>query len=273
MEITILIDNKKNDQIYRSEHGLSVLIEFQEKTILFDTGKTDAFIQNAIILGKNLSKVDYVILSHGHYDHTGGLDAFLRLNKTATIVLKQEALQEKRSQHTGINKDISFPLKDSLEAFTNPILFIDNNQELLPELWIMAHIEKDDTLTLNDSVLFIKQNNEFIPDPFNDELFITIKYLHKLVIITGCAHNGIGNIVQTAINHTQLHEVEMLIGGLHLNKISEEQLNHTITKLKKFSIHKGLLNHCSGEQHIQVFNKHLPGKFEYATGGSIYKMQ
>lgn len=270
MEITILIDNLKNDRVYRSEHGLSILVEFNDTTILFDTGKTDAFIQNAKVLGKDLTKVDYVILSHSHYDHTGGLESFLELNKTAQVILKKEVLNERWSISHGYNRRIGFPLIKRFNQKNQRYKFIETTEEIEAGILIHPQINKKSTHSFTDSYLFVQKGKQLVQDSFDDELFMTITLDKKLIVFTGCAHNGVENMLKTVVDHTKIEEIEFVVGGTHLNRGSQQQLENTISELKKFDIKKAAFNHCSGIQNIPVMNEKLSGHIEYAYGGNSY---
>lgn len=271
MEICILVDNLKNDKAYRSEHGLSILIEFNGTHILFDTGKTDAFIQNAKVLGKDLTQVDYVVLSHSHYDHTGGLEAFLELNKTAKIILKKEVLDERWSISQGHNRKIGFPLRKRFQQLSNRYKFIETTEEITPGLFIFPQIKKHLTHSFTDSYLYVQQDKQLVLDSFEDELFMAIELDKKLIVFTGCAHNGVENMLKTAVDYTQIKEIEFVVGGTHLNRGSQQQLENTISELKKFNIKRAAFNHCSGIQNIPLMNEKLQGSIEYGYGGNCYK--
>ncbi|GAF02898.1 ComEC family competence protein [Saccharicrinis fermentans DSM 9555 = JCM 21142] len=270
MEITILMDNEKNDLVYRSEHGLSMLIEWNGTTVLFDTGKSDAFMQNAKLLGKDLTKVDYVVLSHGHYDHTGGLEAFLIFNKKAKIILKKEALDERWSVSQGYNRKIGFPLRKRFEQLNERYMFVDETQEIVPGLIVFTDIAKQAGHTFTDSYLFVQQNHTLVPDTFKDELFMAAVHNDKLTVFTGCAHNGVENMIRTAIEYTGIKKVEFVVGGTHLNRASEQQVKRTIMELGKFDIEKAAFNHCSGLQNIPRMAASLRGDIEYGYAGTRY---
>ncbi len=270
MEVTILIDNERGSNAYRSEHGLSILIEFNGKIILFDTGKTDAFIQNAKKLNKDLSKVDFVVLSHAHYDHTGGLEEFLVLNKTAKIILKKETLNERWSVSHGYNRRIGFPLRKRFNQVNNRFMFVEDVEEIIPGLFILPRITRSANHTFTDSYLFVQKEGHLLPDTFEDEIFISAIKDEKLIIFTGCAHNGIENMIQTAITQTGISEIEFIVGGMHLNRASDEQVENTTEALKKFKIKRAAFNHCSGKHNIPLMNKALEASVEYAFAGNQY---
>ncbi len=272
MEITVLIDNEKNELAYRSEHGLSMLIEFNGATILFDTGKSDAFIQNANLLGKDLTKVDFVVLSHSHYDHTGGLEDFLILNKTAKVILKKDILRERWSVSHGYNRRIGFPLRKRFEHLNGRFHFIEDTEEIVPGLFVIPKIQKPEGYTFTDSYLFVQEQNNLVADTFDDELFIAAVQDHKLVVFTGCAHNGVENMIKTAIYHTHIHEIEFVIGGTHLNRASDQQIQSTARELRKYTIKRAAFNHCSGKRAISVLNRELDGQIEYGFAGSSFSI-
>ncbi|SMO60228.1 7,8-dihydropterin-6-yl-methyl-4-(beta-D-ribofuranosyl)aminobenzene 5'-phosphate synthase [Saccharicrinis carchari] len=272
MEITVLIDNKKNTLAYRSEHGLSILIEFNGATVLFDTGKSDAFIQNAKILGKDLGKVDYVVLSHAHYDHTGGLEDFLILNKTAKVVLKEDVLRERWSVSHGYNRRIGFPLRKRFEQFNERYHFIKATEEIVPGLFVFPEIKKPTNHSFTDSYLFVQEKGSLVPDTFNDELFMAAVNDNKLVVFTGCAHNGVENMIKTAIDYTQINEIEFMIGGTHLNRASEQQIVDTANQLSQFCIKRAAFNHCSGKRAIDLLKTALKGRVEYGYAGTSFRV-
>lgn len=270
MEITVLIDNEKKELAYRTEHGLSILIEFNGATILFDTGKSDAFIQNAKLLGKDLTKVNFVVLSHSHYDHTGGLEDFLILNKTAKVILKKDILRERWSVSHGYNRRIGFPLRKRFEQLNGRFHFIEDTEEIVPGLFVIPKIQKPDSYTFTDSYLFVQEQNNLVADTFDDELFIAAVKDNKLFVFTGCAHNGVENMIKTAIDFTQNHEIEFVIGGTHLNRASEQQIQRTVNELHKYDIKRAAFNHCSGKQIIPRLNQELDGQIEYGFAGSSF---
>lgn len=246
MEMKVLVDNVVYKKQLNAEHGLSFLITVDNQKILFDTGQTDLFIKNAKLLGETLKDVDYVVLSHGHLDHTGGLTHFLSINKNAKVLLKKAALQRKYSNSSGNLQEIGLRPEQLNSSFPNEIIYLEENYKINDKIEIICNISNYTDFESDEKNLFIKQQNEFIPDPFEDELFLLIKENNKINIITGCAHRGIVNICKTAVDYSGNTDINLLIGGTHLKGKSEERLIKTINELKNMKMNKIVAGHCTG---------------------------
>ena len=143
-------------------------------------------------------------------------------------------------------------------------------------IYLYSHIRFDIDKIVNynpiQTTQFFDKNGKLIPDTFEDEVFLAAVLNNKLVVFTGCAHNGVENMVSTAIDYTQINEVEFVVGGTHLNRASEEQIQKTILALSQFSINRAAFNHCSGQHNIPRMDKALNGKIEYAYAGCNYHL-
>ena len=263
MRIITLIENLVYDKCLVSEHGFSIYIEAGNKKILFDTGQSGDFIENAVKLGIDISKVDYCIISHGHYDHTGGLSKFIKYNKKAKIYFKEECLNKKyklKDEYIGIpfNKNIL----NNRQNFVKDIIEIGKSIFIMPQIKIY---HKEDIHFKN---MFLKDKNNFFQDEFLDEQFLVIKNCNSLIIISGCSHRGITNIIQTASDHFNL-PVEMILGGFHLKGEKEETVNKIVNKLKKFNIKKIGVSHCTGIDKYSILKNKFGDKVFYNYTGNI----
>ncbi|BDU50356.1 MBL fold metallo-hydrolase [Haliovirga abyssi] len=269
MEVTVLMENLVYKQGLKSEHGLSFLLKSDDLKIIFDTGQTGDFICNAIALGENLKNVDYVVLSHGHYDHTGGLKRFLDINKTAKIIMKKEALEEKYSNSTGKIRPIGFELKDSYMNYDNEFIFVDGFYDINKNIRVIGDIKKYTDYEDDEKKLFIKKDEEFIKDSFKDELFLVEKNDNnkKIDIITGCSHNGIINIIKTAKYNFEDYKINSVIGGTHLKGKSSDRIEKTIKALEKLEINKIGVNHCTGIDSYTILKSKLGDNIFYAYTG------
>ena len=209
MKLTVLSDNltQRNDLI--TEHGLSYYIESGDKKILFDTGQSGSFIQNAEKLGVDLKDVDYLILSHGHFDHAGGISDFLELNKKAVFILKSEAMLDKFSykKYIGMPRGIRLPMER--------MLILDSYLKISRQIYVLGEIHVYHPSQTHFDHFFTRRGKNIVPDTFNDELFLVLLSEESLGIVTACSHHGITNIIGTAKNKFR-RPVKSVIGGFHL---------------------------------------------------------
>ena len=153
-------------------------------------------------MGESLKDVDYVVLSHGHYDHTGGLESFLKINQKAKIIMSRYAVEEKYSNSTGEMREIGFALRVSMSDFENEFILIDDYYKISENIEIYSNLEMRNDFEDTEKKLFVKNENEFIKDKFNDEIYLVIRKEGKQSVITGCAHRGIINILNGISNKT-----------------------------------------------------------------------
>ena len=205
MKITALTENTSKTGL-PYEHGLSLYIQTESHNILFDTGQTELFAQNAKTLGIDLSKVDIAVLSHGHYDHGGGLKKFLELNKTAPVYMSKYAFEP---HYNGTEKYIGLDLslKDS-----DKIVLTDGVTKLADGLTLYSCNEKEKLCDLGSFGLNTKENGAIVPDDFRHEHYLLIEENGRRVLISGCSHKGIVNI-------ESWFKPDVLIGGFHLSKM------------------------------------------------------
>jgi 7,8-dihydropterin-6-yl-methyl-4-(beta-D-ribofuranosyl)aminobenzene 5'-phosphate synthase len=234
MRLNVLVENMASG-FYGAEHGLSYLIEQNGLQILFDTGHTALFIRNSKLLDIDLEKIDTVVLSHGHWDHGNGLE-FL-VNKR--LVCHPDAFAQRFRK--GSDKNIGLSL---------------GKQELESKFEIQAH---SSTFSLSDDIIFLGEiprltdfeatstpyiNEQGQPDWILDDSALAIIDGDELVIISGCAHSGICNIISYAQQVTGIGKVKAVFGGFHL-KSENLQLNKTIDFFKDFPIKHLYPSHCT----------------------------
>jgi len=206
MTATILSDNRTDASgIFVAEHGLSVLLDTSERQILLDTGASDIFLQNARRLGVDLSQVDYVFLSHGHADHTGGLSAFLDINRKAKVIVSPHALDGRFCSMRGGMHSITceWPM-DKMQGRT---IRADETGPVDGGLYVIACIGQKHALPLGNRNLLVERGTGLVPDDFCHEIAL---YTDGF-LFTGCAHNGIGNILDACP-----WPVRTVLGGFHL---------------------------------------------------------
>ncbi|MEG6584868.1 MBL fold metallo-hydrolase [Dendrosporobacter sp. 1207_IL3150] len=246
MKLTILVDNTTTAQNLKAEAGLSIYIEDTETKVLFDLGESSLFLENAQKLGINLFDLNYIVLSHGHHDHSWGLNHLLPFyeqanTKKTTILAHPLAFQSRIKENKEIGLNI--PVEKLNNAFliqksTSPIWINDR-------LVFLGDIERRYKYEGMHSIGTITTNGRVEADYMQDDTALAYKSNQGLIIITGCSHSGIGNIVEQAKEVCKDTRVHTIIGGLHLCKPSYEQLNGTLEYLDKTNVHALYACHCT----------------------------
>ncbi len=253
MEITTLIDNVVYGNNLTGEHGLSLLIKLDGFTILFDTGQSGQFIRNAMTLSVDIKSVDVVIISHGHYDHTGGLHNFCQVNKTAKIYIKPEAMKLK---YKNKSKFIGIPFQSKL--FENRVIDVRQPLALRPDVHILPDIALHHSEDTHFMGMYIKSGDTWLSDDFQDEQILVIQEKEALVIISGCSHRGITNIIDTAIRYFN-KPIAAVFGGFHLKDELADTVSFIIEKLGSYKIPLLGVSHCTGLDAYARLKSELPG--------------
>lgn len=212
---TLMEESKRRNSGFIAEHGLSLYFEAGGRRILFDTGASDSFIYNATLLGIDLLKVDTCVISHAHDDHTGGLEQFIEINKKAKIYMKKEAAGDFfikrmfRMSRVGIDPRL-------FEKYPDRFELIDGDIEITPGVFTV-NIDKHRHYPHFTSLMYRMADGELIKDDLSHELFVTVKEPEGAVVITGCAHQGVLNILMTA--EQKFGKIAGVVGGFHLDGI------------------------------------------------------
>jgi 7,8-dihydropterin-6-yl-methyl-4-(beta-D-ribofuranosyl)aminobenzene 5'-phosphate synthase len=263
MRITTLIENVVNSPKLVAEHGLSLYIETDNRKILFDTGQSGLFLQNAQTLGISIQDIDCLVLSHGHYDHTGGLYPFLEKNSKAKVYAKRNLFVPKYSGKTRFIGTLA-----RQELLKNRMIYPDSITEIADDVFIMPETHIYDTVDTNFKNLYRKVNDEFIPDEFDDELFVVIRQNDKINTITACSHRGITNICTTVTEHFNL-PVGLILGGFHMKDCLTEQyvnIMHYFRNLQPQSI--GAC-HCTGLEKFAEMHSECDSHIFYNYTGNM----
>lgn len=209
MRIRVLMENSALHEGFLAEHGLSLYIEANGKKILFDAGQTDAFVQNAASLGVDLASVDLCVLSHGHYDHSGGLLRFLELNDHAPIYMHHRAGEP---HYNGTVKYIG--IDERLSGHPR-IVYTEDTLDLGSGMQLCTCNALAVGCPASARGMTVKCGEDFVQDSFDHEQYLIIEENGKRIVISGCSHKGILNIAKWL-------KPDVLIGGFHFVKLDPE---------------------------------------------------
>lgn len=258
MHLKVLMENTlcRNDLI--CEHGLSLYLEAGDKRILFDAGQSDAFAKNAEVLGIDLSSIDLAILSHGHYDHGGGMEAFLKINDHAPLYVHEKAFGR---HFSGTEREIG--LSPAL-AFHPRVIQTGDHYALNSSLALCTCNEKAPLYSLSNEHMNRMEGKELIPDLFFHEQYLLIEEDGKRILISGCSHKGVLNLLSWL-------QPDILIGGFHWKHLTGEgesalQLNEYAHALKQFPTRLYTF-HCTGEAAYQYLKPLLGDQLSYLSTG------
>ena len=249
MQITTLSENTAGRAGLLAEWGLSILIEADDHRILLDTGSGFSAVYNAMALGVDLSRIDRIVFSHGHFDHTGGLIHILRMMRSHVEVIAHPDIWApkyvRRPEREGTYIGVPFA-REAAEALgasfnlARDSVWINENIVTSGEIPMLTDYEKI------DPTLYVKENEEFKPDPLWDDQAIFLKSEKGLIIILGCAHRGTINTIRYAQMLTGVEPVYAVIGGTHLISASPQRLDATITELSSLGVQRLGVSHCTG---------------------------
>ena len=275
LRITTLSENTANAGDVLAEQGVSFFIETEKDVILFDTGKSISASHNASVLGIDLRRVDKIVLSHGHADHTGGLRQVLQIMRRKVEVIahpdvwgnKYSRRQGKRERFIGIpfqRKGLE-SLGASFTMTTEPVKIADNIMTT-GEVPMVTDYEEIDTN------LFVKSNTDLQPDKLLDDLSLIINTEKGLVIVLGCAHRGVINTLYHARRLTGTKQIYAVLGGTHLYSASEERIRLTIAALKELDIGILGLCHCTGLSAAGLLAQEFGDRFFFNNTGTITEL-
>lgn len=282
MEVTVLIENRpsKTDSRLAAEWGLSLHIAFSRHNILFDTGASGSFVKNAEHLSVNLASVDAAVLSHYHYDHGGGLRRFLEVNSKAMVHLGEAPggdcfirLMYFVKKYIGLEKTL-------LADYPDRFVTVGKPTEILPDVFLFPRISGSYPRPAGNKILFVKKNSKLIPDVFSHEIVMAIKENGKLVVFTGCSHNGVLNMVNMVTQEFRGMPVKAVIGGFHIPAMppfkimagSKPDIEHLAKQVLDYPVGMTYTGHCTCEKAFGILKSVMGERIADIRTGSCFEI-
>ena len=259
MLIRVLMENSAMDERFLCEHGLSLYIEACGRKILFDAGQTDAFASNAEKLGVDLAAIDLCVLSHGHYDHSGGLMHFLEINDHAPVYMHRRAIEP---HYNGMEKYIG--ISNALIGHPRVIL-TGEELNLYGGLRLCTCNALADGCPASARGMTVKCGEEFMQDSFDHEQYLIIEEAGKRTVISGCSHKGILDIVKWL-------SPDVLVGGFHFVKLDPEGADAAFLERAAKQLLEGsciyYTGHCTGEAAFAFLKERMGDRLQSIPAGT-----
>ncbi len=275
--ITILCENLVGHLGGSGEHGFSAFIETDQGNYLFDTGSGRSIVSNSLTMDKDLKSIRKIFLSHGHDDHTGGLSEVLKLKGEVDvhahphIFLERFAVLKEEGKEIKTFKGIRYK-KSYLESLGAHFVFNTDFTRVEKGLFLTGEVPRQTDFEKSDPRLFSEIDGKIIQDLFLDDQSLILDTEKGLILILGCAHAGMINIMNHVINRTGIQKFCAIVGGTHLDFLAPEQLEESIKSLKRMEIGKIGVSHCTGMRAAFRLHQEFGDRFSYGCVGSVLEV-
>ena len=250
LTVTILVENTAPTPGLMGEYGFACLLNIDGQNLLFDTGSEQALFHNCQVLGINLAEIQDVVISHGHFDHTGALLPLLRQYGPKRVWAHSRLfLPRMLPKAKGGYMTIGTPFtREELESAGATFVFHDQWKEIWPGVYLSGEIPRGNQFEDVGGDFKVEVNGQLEDDHLEDDMALVVDLPEGLVIISGCAHSGFLNIIEQARQITGKSKVLAYIGGTHLMNASESRIQQTIVALRALDLDQLVVAHCTGFQ-------------------------
>jgi 7,8-dihydropterin-6-yl-methyl-4-(beta-D-ribofuranosyl)aminobenzene 5'-phosphate synthase len=271
--ITILCENLVGKLVGSGEHGFSAFIETTEGNFLFDTGSGHSIVANSLMLNKDLKTIRKIFLSHGHYDHTGGLPEVLKLKGNVDVHAHHHIFLDRihviKENEKEIKRFIGIPYKKRYLEFLGANFILNTDfMEVEKGIFLTGEVPRKTPFEKPDPRLFSETDGKTTQDIFLDDQSLILDTDKGLILILGCAHSGMINIINHALDKTGKERFYAILGGTHLDFLTTEQLEESIKSLKNMDIKKLGVSHCTGMRAAFRLHQEFGDRFFYGCVGT-----
>jgi 7,8-dihydropterin-6-yl-methyl-4-(beta-D-ribofuranosyl)aminobenzene 5'-phosphate synthase len=274
IRLTVLCDNAVGPQLgLLGEHGFACFVETPAGNYLFDTGQGLALLNNCRILGKELATVRAVVLSHGHFDHTGALPDALHQTGPVDVFAHPDLFSARFPSSSTHRKFIGLPFRrEHLEALGARFRLLREWTEVGPGVSVTGEIPRPSASSGDAGLITVSAAGEEVPDTLADDLSLVIDTPRGLVLLLGCAHAGLVNIVQQVREKTGREKIFAVLGGTHLGFSGDEEFEAAVRILEEVGAQKVGASHCTGAAAAARLHARLQDRFFFAQTGTVLEV-
>lgn len=272
VHLTVLCENsvdRVSPHGLMGEHGFACHLHTEHGDFLFDTGGGLSIINNADCLGIDLANLQGILFSHGHLDHTGGLKQVLDKSGPLPIYAHPDIFSQRYSNNGSQPRSIGMPWSQAaLEKMGATLKLSEAPCSIAPGLMLSGDIHRTHKEETGDPNLVVfSEDNQQAADPLHDDLSLFISTDKGLVILLGCAHAGLLNIIDHALKVTGQDKIHMILGGTHLKFCGKEQMDATLSRLTELDVDRIGASHCTGLRGATILAEHFGKRFFSASVG------
>ncbi len=273
VKLTILSENRVVDPNLRAEQGLSVFVETENGNILFDVGQTNALVENAREMDIDLESVQKIVLSHGHYDHTGGLPFVLEIIRSIDVVCHPALTNKKYKIYPAGRTNIGVPWeKRDIISKGAKFIYKTHPFEVIPDVWISGEIPRSSAFEYVEDAYQQKPSVSYLHDEIHDDLCLVLNTSKGLIILLGCGHAGPINSIKQSMRITHNQQIYAIIGGMHLQHSPDEKIKKIVKNLITLDPDYVLPLHCTGFPAITRIITAFPDRVKLLNVGDTFEV-